>query len=144
MPHPVPPDPELAKVDDETLRVKHESVTAAIARAKASGGDSPPSVYAHQARIGAEIARRQAALRPPSPLGAADGAKEGDEIDYTRPDPDTGAPIAARGEVTEVHPDHYRVADARDHVERTVPKQSSPEVKGGQRGHANGGCERNR
>lgn len=129
-PLPSAPDPGLAKMDDETLRVRHESVTAAIAKAKAAGGDSPPTVYAHRDRLATELARRQAAITPPeaNAVGARDGAKEGDEIDYTRTNHE-GKPVATRGEVTEVHPTHYRVVDANDGVERTVPKTFNDETK---------------
>jgi RNA polymerase sigma factor (sigma-70 family) len=117
------PDPELAKVDDETLQVRHDNATAAIGRAKERGGDVPPRAYVQRDKLAAEIARRRSAIAPAETgsVGAAEGAKEGDEINYSRPNHE-GQPVATRGEVTEVHPDHYRVVDAHDGVERTVPK----------------------
>jgi RNA polymerase sigma factor (sigma-70 family) len=116
------PDPEFANVNDETLRVQHDNVNGAIARTKERGGNSPARAYLQREKLAAEIARRAAAIAPPSanPMGALAGAREGDEIDYIRPNHE-GQPVQTRGEVVRVGPDHYRVVDTHDGVERTVP-----------------------
>ena len=119
------PDPAFAKTSDETLGVQRDNLEATKAAAQQRGAKLHPDGEAHLARIKTEIARRARASAPASDVfGAPGGAKEGDEIDYAHPD-NKGNQVQARGEVDEVHPDHYVVIDPATARKWTVPIQAS-------------------
>ncbi len=111
------PQRGLAHYDDETLQTKIGSMQAAMQNAEARGAQFPPDAKRHLAELQQEAAAR--ASRTSAPVATLAGLPQGHQVDdtvsFTRPDG-----TQARGEVTEVHSDHYRVA-TDDGIEHRVP-----------------------